>query len=190
MQYRPRLKIYKGSNNKNVFNPETFEATSYNWWVYVAKIKGVIVFNDYRYSVTTNQHQWEMKSFLKETMKVNMKKVVFVDQRESLSSGLFLDLHYERMALAEVRLKAPNRKDDFYKDQKNIIETAKKDIAILKRLGAKAKQTLASHRLEAKESEAKRLETQREKSKEARAKRLTVLNQFKDAYNSTQAVEV
>lgn len=190
MQYRPRLKIYKGSNNKNVFNPETFEATSYNWWIYVAKIKGVVVFNDHNYSVTTRQHQYEMKSFLKETMKVNMKKVVFVDQRQSLSSGLFLDSHYWNLALAEVRLKAKNRRESFYKDQKNIIANAKKEIAILKRLGAKAEKSLVNHRLNAKESEAKRLESQREKSKEARAKRQAVLTQFKDAYESTSAVEV
>lgn len=188
MEFKSRLKVWQGSNRKNVFNPETFEGTSYGWWIYVKKIKGQVVFNDYSYSVTTNKHQGEMKHFLRTELKV--KNLIFVDQRESLSSGIFLDSYYETLALAEFRLKLPNRRAAFYADQKSIIDNCKKQIAILKKLGAKSKLTLVNHRVNAKETETRRLESQREKSKAARAARLAVVNEFKSQYESTAAVEV
>lgn len=55
MKYMKRLKIYKGRNV--TFNPETFEAFSYGWWRFVDQIDGLVVFNNYRYSVTTAKHQ-------------------------------------------------------------------------------------------------------------------------------------
>lgn len=189
MQWKPRLKIYQGSNRKNTFEPDSFEARSYSHWCYMTKIKGVVVFNDYSYSMTTRGHQYEMRSFMRETLKINMTKVVFVDQRQSLTHGLFLDSHYERMALAEVRLKASKR-DDRSKELVSEIAKIKKEIAILKRLGAKAEMTLVNHRVNAKNSEKSRLERQREKSRIAREKRAAVVTEFKDAYESTSAVEV
>lgn len=187
MQFKPRLKVWQGSNRKNVFNPETFEGTSYGWWIYVMKVKGQVVFNDYNYSSTTNKHQGEMRHFLRTEM--GIKKMIFVDQRQSLSSGIFLDSHYEKMALAEVRLKNAKR-DAYAKEQKEIIDTCKKEIAILKRLGAKAEMTLVNHRVNAKNSEAARLARQREKSRAARAARQAVVTEFQSAYESTSAVEV
>lgn len=188
MQWKPRLEIFQGSNRKNTFDPKTFQARSYQHWVYVLKIKGQVIFNDYSYSVTTNGHQGEMKSFLRSELKV--KNMIFVDQRQSLTSGLFLDSHYEKMALAEFRLTLKNRQADFYKDQKTIVETCKKEIAKLKKLGAKAEMTLVNHRINAKERETKRIETQREKSKIAREARKAVVTEFKSQYESTSAVEV
>jgi hypothetical protein len=189
MQFKPRLKIYKGSNGKNTFNPDTFEAHSYKWWMYVCKIKGVIVFNDHSYSVTTNGHQWEMKSLLKSLFPNEMKNVVFVNQRQSLSSGIFLDHHYNLLALNEVRLKAAKR-DDQKEELKESIEHCKKMIATLKKLGATANMTLVNHRVNAKNSEASRLETQREKSRIAREKRNAVVKEFKNDYESTEAIDV
>ena len=187
MEFKPRLKIWQGSNRKNEFNPETNEARSYNHWVYACKIKGQWVFNDYRYSVTTSKHQGEMRHFLRTEMKV--KNMIFVDQYESLSSGLFLDSIYKRMALAEVRAKNSSR-PAFIKDQNGIITTCKKDIVILKKLGAKAQKTLVNHRINAKQSEMQRLERQRAKSKAARDARNEVVAEFKSQYESTAAIEV
>jgi len=189
MQFKPRLKIWQGSNRKNTFNPETFEARSYQHWCYMTKIKGHIVFNDYSYSVTTNGHQGEMRGFMRETLGINMDKVVFVNQRQSLTSGLFLDHHYETMALAEVRIKNSNR-PAFIESQKEIIAKCKKEIAILKKLGARADMTLVNHRVNAKQRETSRLERQRAKSKAARDARKAVVTEFQGAYESTKAVEV
>ncbi len=66
MKYRPRLKLYKDSSGNNTYNPATGQAYSYNWWRYVDRVKGKIVFNDFSYSKTTNKHQWDAKSLLKE----------------------------------------------------------------------------------------------------------------------------
>lgn len=188
MEFKPRLKVYKGSNGKNVFNPEKFEATSYSWWVYVRKIKNRVVFNDYSYSKTTNKHQHEMQYFLRTELKV--ENIIFVNQKQSLTNGLFLDSDYGTLALAEFRLSLPNRKPQFYVEQKNIIDNCKKQIAILKKLGAESKTTLISHRANAKEVETLRLERQREKSLIARKKRQAVVNEFKSQYESTASIEV
>ena len=188
MKFKPRLKVWRNSTGNNVFCPETFQATSYKWWIYVKKIKGQVVFNDYNYSVTTGKHQHAMRHFLKTELKI--KSIVYVNQRESLSEGLFLDSFCEALALAEYRLTLKNRRAAFYEDQKSIIDDCKKDIAILKKLGAKAKIDLAGHRINAKTEEELRLAKQREKSKVAKLARQTVVNEFKSQYESTQAVEV
>lgn len=64
IKYRPRLNVYKDANV--VFNPETCEGFSYKWWKFVSKIKGKVVFNSYKYSVTTSKHQYKMRSLLRQ----------------------------------------------------------------------------------------------------------------------------
>ena len=58
----PKLNLFKGSNVE--FNPSICEATSYGWWKFVSRIGGLVVFNDYRYSVSTSKHQWKVRSLL------------------------------------------------------------------------------------------------------------------------------
>lgn len=186
MKFKPRLKVYQSSSRNNTFNPETFEAHSYQWWLYVTKIKGVVVFNDYNYSSTTNKHQSEMRSLLKE---LGVKSMVMVYQRESLSSGLFLDHDYNNLALNEVRLKAAKRPDQV-KELEAAIAHCKERIATLKKLGAKANMTLVNHRVNAKQSETNRLARQREKSRIAREKRALVVEQFKGVAESTAAIDI
>lgn len=186
MKFKPRLKVYQSSSRNNTFNPETFEAHSYNWWLYVCKVKGVVVFNDYNYSSTTKKHQSEMRSLLKE---LGHKIGMVVYQRESLSSGLFLDHDYNNLALNEVRLKAAKRPDQV-KELTAAIAHCKERIAMLKKLGAKANMTLVNHRVNAKNSEASRLERQREKSRIAREKRNAVVEQFKTEAESTAAIDI
>lgn len=62
MKYYKRLKIYKAPNV--TFNPETLEAFSYEWWKFVAKIEGKIVFNNYSYSQSTSKHQIKVRRLL------------------------------------------------------------------------------------------------------------------------------
>lgn len=188
MEWKPRLKIFQGSNRKNTFNPETFEGRSFGWWCYVLKVKGKVIFNDYSYSVTTSAHQNEMKAFLRSQMKV--KNIIFVNQRESLSNGIYLDHFYETLALAEIRSKSPNRRDDFYKTQKTIIAQTRKTIALLKKLGAKEVISLAQYRDVAKDLEMKRLQDQRERSKISRVKHKEITVKFKAEYESLDAITI
>lgn len=62
MKYFKRLNLYKGNNV--TFHPETCEAFSYRWWRFVAIVEGKLVFNDYRYSVTTAKHQRKVRGLL------------------------------------------------------------------------------------------------------------------------------
>lgn len=190
MQYRPRLKIYKGSNGKNTFNPETFEAKSYGWWVYVMKVKGKIIFNDYNYSVTTRQHQYEMRHFLKTELKIKDKDIIVVNQRESLSSGLKLDFLYSVLALAEMRSKKKNMRASYIKEQKQIINNCKKQITLLKKLGAKSDYSLTVIRKETITDENNRLKLQREKSKIQREKAREIKLTYKDQMSSVEAVSI
>lgn len=187
--WKPRLKVYR-SSPKNTFEPESFEARSYGHWCYMTKIKGQIVFNDYSYSMTTNKHQWEMKSFMRETLKINMKKVIFVDQRQSLTHGIFLDSIYEKQALAEIRFKAKGRRAQFYKDQKEIIAKCISETKKLKRIGAKSEMSLIAHRKAAKVEELDRLSRQRVKAQAAKVKRLALVTEHKADFESLDAVAV
>lgn len=62
MKYMKRAGVYKASNV--TFNPETFNAYSYTWWRFVAKVDGVIIFNNHRYSPSTGKHQHKVRSLL------------------------------------------------------------------------------------------------------------------------------
>lgn len=64
MKYFKRLKLYKAANV--TFNPETKDAFSYAWWRFVAVVEGRLIFNNYRYSVTTAKHQHKVRSVLNE----------------------------------------------------------------------------------------------------------------------------
>lgn len=63
MKYMSQAKIYKSSNV--IYNPETEEATSYDWWIFVKRIKGKLVFNNYHYSNSTVKHQHKVRDLLR-----------------------------------------------------------------------------------------------------------------------------
>lgn len=62
MKHYKKTNLYKASNV--TFDPTKIEATSYNWWLFVKRIKGKTVFNSYRYSVSTSKHQSKVSSLL------------------------------------------------------------------------------------------------------------------------------
>jgi hypothetical protein len=47
-----------------LFDSAKIYATSYVWWKFVAIIEGKVIFNDYRYSVTTSKHQCKVRSLM------------------------------------------------------------------------------------------------------------------------------
>jgi hypothetical protein len=57
-----RTGIFKATNVE--FNPIAMEATSYNWWYFVKRIKGKIVFNNYSYSNCTSRYQYKVSSVM------------------------------------------------------------------------------------------------------------------------------
>ena len=62
MKFMKRAGIFKASNV--TFNPETCQAHSYDWWMFVNKMNGLVVFNDYGYSNSTRKHQSKVRSLL------------------------------------------------------------------------------------------------------------------------------
>jgi hypothetical protein len=64
MKYFKRANVYKNTTGTNHFNPETFQAYSYDWWCCVKRFGGLKVFNTYRYSKTTAKHQSKAKHLL------------------------------------------------------------------------------------------------------------------------------
>ena len=180
LEWRPRLEIFKGSNGKVEFNPETFQGRSYNWWIFVAKIKGKVSFNDYRYSVTTNQHQRTMEEFLA-TNKIKVD--VTVKTRKSLGSieqlNDALAEKYESLIQRQIKFERANKKNET--DHLKAIKNINKEIKILKSLGAKfSKDKVTQLTKDILADDAARLERQRAKSREYREIRKSLMKEVKD----------
>lgn len=64
MKFSKKRNQYESSNV--TFNVDKMDARSYNWWQFVAKINGKVVFNDHRYSNSTAKHLYKVKKLLKD----------------------------------------------------------------------------------------------------------------------------
>lgn len=62
LQWHPRKGTYGAGKAK--FNPTAMVATSYDWWVFVKKIGGKLIFNEYTYSKATSGHQSKVRRTL------------------------------------------------------------------------------------------------------------------------------
>lgn len=85
MKYMKRKNKYVsgGSRNgtyNNEYFPSKLEAFSYGWWRYLQVINGILVFNNYSYSVSTNKHQRDLLQHIG----YNAPQI-FVRDRESLN---------------------------------------------------------------------------------------------------------
>lgn len=62
----PSLKLKKSTGRyeaSNVmFDPANMVATSFDWWYFVKRIGGKVVFNDYSYSSFTTRHQRKVRN--------------------------------------------------------------------------------------------------------------------------------
>lgn len=76
-----RANIYQASNYNVTFDQNKIEAKSYKWWVFVTKIEGKVIFNNYRYSNSTSKHQSKVRSLLNQ---LNIK----IDIEMPLPNGL------------------------------------------------------------------------------------------------------
>lgn len=64
MKYMKRSGLYQASNYNVTFDPKTTKAYSYKWWAFVAVVDGLVVFNNFRYSVSTSKHQSKIRGLL------------------------------------------------------------------------------------------------------------------------------
>lgn len=81
MKYYSRLKVYKARNVK--FDPGNMIATSYQWWEFVKRINGKIVFNDYRYSPSTGRHQSKVGRVLSD---LGVKVDLYIESPQGLQN--------------------------------------------------------------------------------------------------------
>lgn len=88
MKYMKRSGVYKASNV--TFDPKTVSAISYNWWKFVAVIDGKVIFNNYRYSVSTSRHQRKIRRLLNELrIKIDIEMPVPKGLQGSNERGLY-----------------------------------------------------------------------------------------------------
>lgn len=62
MKYKPRKKVFEGSNC--YFDPELRQAFSYKWWAMLYVINGLVVRNTFNYSPSTCKHQHKLDDCL------------------------------------------------------------------------------------------------------------------------------
>lgn len=133
LKYYTRLEVFKGSNVE--FNFKTMRAYSYGWWRFVDLIKGKVVFNDYRYSNSTTNHQYAVKKVLRQLgIKID-HKVHINEGLQELSSCLkryYTDLFDYEIAISRGREKTWAQ-DNRYSQVKRITN----EIKIVRSLGAK-----------------------------------------------------
>lgn len=62
LEFYPRLGLWKASNV--TLDPSTLEAHSYSWWLMARRFGDLVVFNSFRYSVSTSKHQFNVRCWL------------------------------------------------------------------------------------------------------------------------------
>lgn len=185
-KFRPRLGVWTdGQNNK--FDPNQFEATSYNWWTYVSKINGKVVFNAYPYSSTTQNHQRNMRALLK---RLKIKIDVTVSMRQSLGSFYSESLKSQYAELFKIEIEGARAKKDgvfvechqkYYKTRKAAVKAIKESIKACRQLGAKfTRIQIQALKKETIQSDTRRLESARAKSREAAALKKALKPQLSD----------
>lgn len=105
LKFFKTLNIYKNSTGTVRFDPKTKTGYSYNW-KFVGEVKGVLVFNDYRWSNTTNGHQTAVRGVLRE---LDLKYIVGDFGRRDVDMINVKDL-YKKIAETELDFES-SRKD-------------------------------------------------------------------------------
>jgi len=136
MNYFKTLKVYKASNVE--FYPETITAYSYGWWRFVDTYKGKILFNNCRYSPTTNRHQSKVESLMGDLgIKIHIKLHY---TRKGFQTGIEeaikdeIECLKEEIQNLEALIKNPRTKKQKNNDRKIIIGDHLRQIKIFKDL--------------------------------------------------------
>lgn len=130
LDWQVRNQIFKGCNGKCTFDPVTMIADSYGHWPFVQLIKGKVVFNAYRYSVTTSGHQSVVRGLM---ARLGIKIDLEVNTGASLNSFKYCALRemYHRLFTLEIASARKNAND-----RSREIRETKRDIAMARKLGA------------------------------------------------------
>jgi hypothetical protein len=136
LAWQPRNKQFKGCNGKCTFDPIAVEAFSYKHWQFVRVIRGKVVFNNYRYSHTTNSHQYSVVCVMRS---LGIKIDLEVNMYKSLSGfeSHALEPMYRRLIGLEIAIARKGSKPKLNAGRQEEIELIRKDISLARDLGAK-----------------------------------------------------
>ena len=163
MKFYKRLGIYKASNCS--FDADSMIAKSYDWFVFVRRVNGLIVFNDYNYSQSTCGHQSKVKALLKD---LGIKVDVYVSISDSLTNDCLdtaLAKAYGDKVALELALNRKNARPNSrsYKFKQADLKDAEQTIVKLTGVGAKCSKAKQSEiKASAIKNESDRLERQRQ----------------------------
>jgi hypothetical protein len=177
MKFFPTLGMFKAAKDKNTFDVSKCEARSYKHWVYVSRIKGKVVFNDYKYSVTTGGHQSDMRRLL-ESLGIKVHLFVYTHADLSKFETEALKEMYERRVAVEIAMtrKGTNPAKNLARVKE--IKAIDRDMAKARALGAKlTRKEMAEIKAYLLESEKRRIA----EMKEATARRAELNRQAKAA---------
>jgi polyhydroxyalkanoate synthesis regulator phasin len=186
LKWRPMSGIYKDSGGNNTYDPVQERATSYNWWVYLKRINGKLVFNDYSYSSSTNHHQSECKSLLSQ---LGIKVDYYIRTRTGLQEfgDKTLQELWERIAELECEMARKGTGGSANARRKREHAELLKQVALCAKLKAKFGASVIKRiRDKAKEEEAARVKAMAEK----RAKANEVARQTRALKKSGQVFEI
>lgn len=155
--WQVRNEQFKDCNGKCVFDPIGVRAYSYDHWKFVTVIKGRVVFNAYRYSVTTGTHQSHVRYLLEA---LGIKIDLEVNTRNDLDcfKSSALPEMYSRLFELEIAAVRKNSKDSTNAERRKDIARLKRDIALARKLGAVCtREAIATLKATAERHEAERL---------------------------------
>lgn len=183
LPFQKRAKNFKSNNN--MLDLENFTAKSYNWWNYVIRIKGKVIFNNHNYSATTNKHQWAMRSLLRE---LGIKIFMTVNTRKSLTEHVFkfdiLEELYTSLYTDEFEVKNSRIRTSTRESLLCDIKHTKEKIKQARKLGAICSKSRMQRIKEDLNERLTRLENERkENSKKLREENKAILQQSKELFN-------
>ena len=130
MKYYSRLKLYKASNV--TFDPIQCRVYSYDWWRFVDRIRGKVIFNSYTYSNSTVKHQFKLRRLL-ESLNINVDIMLKAPRGlQDLDSAV---RYYEsEIEALESAINAPGSRSKTNVKRRDQIEFYKSQIMIIKDL--------------------------------------------------------
>lgn len=134
--FRPAINFKKRSGvfqDSNVyFNPITIHATSYKWWDMVRVINGLVVFNSYRYSISTSKHQYKVERLMDQLgIKIDVR-IEAPKGLQNLESAVTLYQNRIDELLAEIASPRSRKKKNI--ERKHEINRLDSKLAFIKKL--------------------------------------------------------
>ncbi len=132
LKFNKRAKIYSNSTGSNTFNPNTFEAHSYKWWLYVKKIGNKIIFNNYFYSSSTSKQQSEMRNLLSELGHSEIEYIEAPDGLDNLNGSI--ELYKNRIDELKKLISSPRTRKTTNEGRQHLINNYKNRIELVQSL--------------------------------------------------------